>query len=317
MPAPPAPFAPAPEFDFRPGVPDLTRFPFDTWRRLVTQRLRAGQADLMTYGDPQGHASLRAEIARHVGVSRDVRASAAQVVVTAGAQQTTDLVARVLLRHGDLAAVEDPGYPPPRLVLTARGVRVAPVPVDESGIVVECDPGGDAAGVRDAVAPVPAGAVDVAGAAARAAGLGRAERRRDRRGRLRHRVPLHRAAAGTVAQPGFPGPGGVRRLVLEGAFPGAAARVPRRAAVAGAGAGEGPVPDRLARAERRAGGARGVHGRRRFRPARPADAEGLPRAARAAVGFARSRLRGRPDAVAVDGGPAPERGFGRRSRARS
>ena len=142
LPSPPAPFAPAPEFDFRPGVPDLTRFPFDTWRRLVTQRLRAGQADLMTYGDPQGLASLRAEIARHVGVSRDVRAGADQVVVTAGAQQTTDLVGRVLLRAGDVAAVEDPGYPPPRLVLAARGVRVAPVPVDASGIVVSAIPAG-------------------------------------------------------------------------------------------------------------------------------------------------------------------------------
>ncbi|MEV6875036.1 PLP-dependent aminotransferase family protein [Amycolatopsis sp. NPDC051128] len=142
VPPPPAPFAPAPEFDFRPGVPDLSLFPFDTWRRLVTQRLRAGQADLMTYGDPQGHAALRAEIARHVGVARDVRASAAQVVVTAGAQQTTDLVARVLLRDGDLAAVEDPGYPPPRLVLGARGVRVAPVPVDDEGIVVTAIPAG-------------------------------------------------------------------------------------------------------------------------------------------------------------------------------
>jgi GntR family transcriptional regulator/MocR family aminotransferase len=142
VPPPPAPFAPAPEFDFRPGVPDLALFPFDTWRRLVTQRLRAGQAGLMTYGDPQGHAPLRAEIARHAGVSRDVRASAAQVVVTAGAQQTTDLVARVLLRAGDLAAVENPGYPPPRLVLGARGVRVAPVPVDAEGIVVAAIPAG-------------------------------------------------------------------------------------------------------------------------------------------------------------------------------
>ena len=142
VPAPPAPFAPAPEFDFRPGVPDLTRFPFDTWRRLVTQRLRAGQADLMTYGDPQGHPELRSEIARHIGVSRDVRASARQVVVTAGAQQTTDLVARVLLRPGDVAAVEDPGYPPPRLVLGALGVRATPVPVDDEGIVVGAIPAG-------------------------------------------------------------------------------------------------------------------------------------------------------------------------------
>ena len=142
VPRPPASFASPPEFDFRPGVPDLTRFPFDTWRRLVTQRLRAGQADLLTYGDARGYPALREELVRHLGVSRDVRAVPAQVVVTAGAQQTTDLLARVLLRPGDLAAVEDPGYPPPRLVLGAHGVRVAPVPVDDEGIVVTAIPPG-------------------------------------------------------------------------------------------------------------------------------------------------------------------------------
>lgn len=142
VPAPPGPFAPAPEFDFRPGVPDLSRFPFDTWRRLVAQRLRAGQTDLLTYGDPRGYPALREELVRHLGVSRDVRAAPDQVVVTAGAQQTTDLVARVLLRSGDQAAVEDPGYPPPRLVLGTLGIRVAPVPVDDEGIVVTAIPPG-------------------------------------------------------------------------------------------------------------------------------------------------------------------------------
>lgn len=172
----------------------------------------------MTYGDPQGHAGLRAEIARHAGVSRDVRASAEQVVVTAGAQQTTDLVARVLLRLGDLAAVEDPGYPPPRLVLESRGVRVAPVPVDDSGIVVAAIPAGTRLVYVTPSHQYPLGLSMSLDHAARAARLGRAQRRRARRGRLRHRVPLHRTAAGTVAQLGFPWPRGVRRLVLEGAF---------------------------------------------------------------------------------------------------
>jgi len=142
LPDPPRPFSAVPEFDFRPGIPDVGRFPFDTWRRLVTQRLRAAEAGLLTYGDPQGYPDLRAEISRHLGVSRDVRAGAGQVVVTSGAQQTTDLIARVLLRPGDVAAVEDPGYPPPRLALTALGIRVAPVPVDAEGIVVSAIPPG-------------------------------------------------------------------------------------------------------------------------------------------------------------------------------
>jgi GntR family transcriptional regulator/MocR family aminotransferase len=142
LPSPPKGFAGPPEFDFRAGVPDVRLFPFDTWRRLATQALRSSHAELLTYGEPQGSALLRTELARHLALSRNVRVSAEQLVITAGAQQALDLVARVLLGPGDLAAVEDPGYPPPRLLLNTLGVRVALVPVDDEGLVVEEIPRG-------------------------------------------------------------------------------------------------------------------------------------------------------------------------------
>ncbi|WP_020657806.1 PLP-dependent aminotransferase family protein [Amycolatopsis benzoatilytica] len=140
VPAPPPPFTDPPEFDFRAGVPDVRLFPFDTWRRLTAQILRSSQAERLTYGEPQGDPRLREELARHLAVSRNVRVSPDQLVISSGAQQTIDLIARVLLRPGDLAAVEDPGYPPPRLLLGTLGVRVAPVPVDDDGIVVDAIP---------------------------------------------------------------------------------------------------------------------------------------------------------------------------------
>lgn len=117
-------------------------FPFDTWRRLTTQRLRSGQAELLTYGDPQGDPRLRDGLARHLSVSRNVRVRPEDIVVTTGVQQTVDLVARVLLEPGDLVAVEDPGYPPPRLLLETLGARVAAVPVDDEGLVVDAIPDG-------------------------------------------------------------------------------------------------------------------------------------------------------------------------------
>ena len=62
------------------------------------------------------------------------------MLVTRGAQQALDLVARVLVSPGDVVAVEDPGYPPARDVFAAHGARVVPVPVDEEGLVVEAVP---------------------------------------------------------------------------------------------------------------------------------------------------------------------------------
>jgi GntR family transcriptional regulator/MocR family aminotransferase len=92
------------------------------------------------HGDPTGHPGLRAAIARHIGVSRAVRAQPADVIVTAGAQQAIDLISRVLLEPGATAAVEDPGYPPARMLFASQGVRIVGVPVDAEGLVVDAIP---------------------------------------------------------------------------------------------------------------------------------------------------------------------------------
>ncbi|GIE75942.1 GntR family transcriptional regulator [Actinoplanes philippinensis] len=131
---------PPPRYDFRTGIPDARLFPFDTWRRLVAAELRLGANGPGTYAEPSGHPALREAIARYLGYARSVHATAGDVVVTNGAQHALDLIARVLLRPGDVAAVEDPGYPPARRLFTALGVRVAGVPVDDEGLVVSALP---------------------------------------------------------------------------------------------------------------------------------------------------------------------------------
>ena len=128
------------EFDFRPGVPDAQLFPFHTWRRLMARELRASAVGAGLYADPAGHHGLRQAIARHVGVSRGVQATVDDVVVTNGTQQAVDVVARVLLQPGDLVAVEDPGYTPPRRLFESLGARVAGVRVDGDGLVVDAIP---------------------------------------------------------------------------------------------------------------------------------------------------------------------------------
>jgi GntR family transcriptional regulator/MocR family aminotransferase len=125
------------EFDFRTGIPDAARFPYAAWRTLVAAQLRASAVGNGAHIGSAGHPALRAAIARHIGVSRAVRAAADDVLVTNGSQQAVDLLARVLLEPGDVVAVEDPGYPPPRRAFTAAGARVVGVPVDAEGLVVD------------------------------------------------------------------------------------------------------------------------------------------------------------------------------------
>ncbi|HEV8393334.1 MAG TPA: PLP-dependent aminotransferase family protein [Vicinamibacterales bacterium] len=127
-------------YDFRVGVPDVRLFPLTAWRRLVARELRPAAMPWAGYGEPGGHAALRAAIARHVGVSRSVRAGADDVVVTQGAQQALDLIGRVLIEPGSVVAVEEPGYPPARRLFRSLGARVVGVPVDAEGLVVDALP---------------------------------------------------------------------------------------------------------------------------------------------------------------------------------
>jgi GntR family transcriptional regulator / MocR family aminotransferase len=131
-----------PRYDFSVGVPDARRFPIEAWRRQVTRQLRDLDVTQANYGDPAGHPELRAEIARHIGLARSVRVPPAQVLVTTGAQQALDLVARVLVDPGARVAVEEPGYPPARELFTSYGARVAGVPVDTEGVDVRAIPAG-------------------------------------------------------------------------------------------------------------------------------------------------------------------------------
>jgi GntR family transcriptional regulator/MocR family aminotransferase len=128
---------PAASHDFRVGVPDAKLFPWDAWRRLVARQLRPPRSRIAGgYAQSGGDPALREAIARHIGLSRGVRAGADDVLVTSGAQQAFDLVARVLVDHGTTVAIEEPGYPPVRRVFAAAGARIAPTPVDAEGLDV-------------------------------------------------------------------------------------------------------------------------------------------------------------------------------------
>ncbi|MET0657320.1 MAG: PLP-dependent aminotransferase family protein [Steroidobacteraceae bacterium] len=125
------------QYDFIGGVTDMKHFPFDVWRRCMNHAMRAQARGAGAYREAAGEQELRLAVARYLAFNRAVASNWEDVIVTQGAQQALDLLARVTLRPGDVAAVEDPGYPPARAVFAAAGARVVPVPVDAQGLVVE------------------------------------------------------------------------------------------------------------------------------------------------------------------------------------
>jgi GntR family transcriptional regulator/MocR family aminotransferase len=122
-------------FDFRPGRVDVHGLPIadlqGAWQRAVGRvREHGNDVDLF------GWQPLRAAIARSLA-GRGIAKSADDVLVTAGAQQALDLVARALVEPGDLVAVEDPGYFLAALAFRSAGASIVGVGVDREGLRVD------------------------------------------------------------------------------------------------------------------------------------------------------------------------------------
>jgi GntR family transcriptional regulator/MocR family aminotransferase len=120
--------------DFLGGVTDKANFPATAWRRCINVALRAQLHGRGMYHDPAGEQALRLAISRYLAFNRAVVSNWHDVIVTQGAQQALDLIARAMLMPGDIVAMEDPGYPPARACFTALGAKVVSVPVDAHGI---------------------------------------------------------------------------------------------------------------------------------------------------------------------------------------
>ena len=85
---------------------------------------------------PAGLPALREAVAAHLG-DLGLPTAPDQVVITAGAQQAIDIIARTLAGPSGSVILENPTYPGAINALRAAGPRLIPVPVDQDGMLVE------------------------------------------------------------------------------------------------------------------------------------------------------------------------------------
>jgi GntR family transcriptional regulator/MocR family aminotransferase len=114
--------------DFRPAMVDSRLFPLDVFRRVSAKQLRGLERKPASYKSPQGNQGnfyLRRAIVKHIAITRAVACQAEEILVTSGAQQAFDLLARALVTPNEtIVALEDPGYPPMAYALSALLRRI-------------------------------------------------------------------------------------------------------------------------------------------------------------------------------------------------
>ena len=122
---------------FAPGRPDVRLAPGAALGRAYRRALSRSADTLLSYAAPEGHGRLREAVAAMLRATRGLAAVAANVCMTRGSQMAISLVARSLLRPGDVVAVEQLGYRPAWESFRLAGAKVVGIPVDDRGLRVD------------------------------------------------------------------------------------------------------------------------------------------------------------------------------------
>ena len=120
------------------GQMDKALFPISEWRDCMRQAmgtkwLDQWTADRFSADDPM----LIEQIRTHILPRRGITAGANEILITMGAQNALYLASSLLVGTDTKVAMEDPGYPDARNMFALRTEHIVPMPVDESGLVLD------------------------------------------------------------------------------------------------------------------------------------------------------------------------------------
>jgi DNA-binding transcriptional MocR family regulator len=115
------------------GYPSAELFPFEQMRRAMSEALEGHDSQALQYTDIAGLPELVEQLTA-LSADRGTPEEPGSILVTTGARQGLTLVARALLRPGDVAACESPSFMGVLESVRDTGARMLPVPVDADGL---------------------------------------------------------------------------------------------------------------------------------------------------------------------------------------
>ncbi|MDF1542109.1 MAG: PLP-dependent aminotransferase family protein [Anaerosomatales bacterium] len=121
---------------FAGGMPEVSRVPAEAAATAAYEAVMHEGACALQYGSSEGRPALRAEIV-DLMAEIGVRLSADDIVVTAGAQQGLDLLAKTFLDPGDVVITEGPTYVGALQAFSAYEPDIVCVSMDDGGMRVD------------------------------------------------------------------------------------------------------------------------------------------------------------------------------------
>ncbi len=122
-----------PLYDLTSIVPDPRLYPLADFRRCLRQVLQDPGAEALRYGSPKGYRPLCEYIGKRLRL-HGISVSEDEILITSGAQQALDLIARFFGRRGKAVIVESPTYPGAMPIFQFNGLRLLDIPMRPTGL---------------------------------------------------------------------------------------------------------------------------------------------------------------------------------------
>lgn len=129
------------KYTFTPGVisfaagnPAPEVFPVEEAKKLTADILSQEPVTALQYGGTEGYAPLIGEIKNMLKTRNGIGEEFDEIIVTSGANQIMDLVAKVLCNEGDTVICESPSFIGSLNAFRAYGCKLAGVPMQCDGI---------------------------------------------------------------------------------------------------------------------------------------------------------------------------------------
>lgn len=118
---------------FSGGMPEIRRVPIDSVIGAATSALRDSGTEALQYGSSEGRVQIR-EVVVGLMAEVGVRVKRDDLVITAGAQQALDLIAKIFIDPGDTIICEGPTYLGALQAFSAYQPNVVCIPMDDDGM---------------------------------------------------------------------------------------------------------------------------------------------------------------------------------------
>lgn len=118
------------------NIPGDNIFPFNTWAKLSRRVIMERSPSFSRHLEWNGAYDLREAISAYLQDFRGMKVSPEQIIIGAGTEYLYSLIIQLLGRDR-IYAIEDPGYPKLRSILSANDVQYRNIPVNAQGMDVD------------------------------------------------------------------------------------------------------------------------------------------------------------------------------------